>query len=174
MGIFAEYKKKDYTPAPEGLWQAVCCDVVDRGMQKTPWGTSHKVVLYWQLEDIDPKTKKRFLATKNYTLSLHEKANLRRDLESWRGRKFKEDELKKFDLEKLIGANCQLSIAHNIKDEGETYANIQAIVPINGKQVKLGISKDFVRKVDRDKSTNGGGEWNPDAEEPVDDSYSPF
>jgi hypothetical protein len=33
MSIIAKSNKKDFTPAPEGLHSAVCCDVVDLGLQ---------------------------------------------------------------------------------------------------------------------------------------------
>lgn len=170
MGIYASYEKKDYTPAPEGLWQGVCCDVGDLGMVKGNFGEKHMVKIVWLLEENDPKTKKPFSVSKRYSLSLHEKANLRKDLESWRGRKFTPQELEKFDLEKLLGANCQLSISHNIKEEGEVYANVQAVVPIRNNAPKLRVPDDYVRYIDRDKHQNGNG--NPDAEDPQD--YSPF
>lgn len=48
--------------------------------------------------------------SKEYTLSLSDKANLRRDLEAWRAKPFTEEEAKYFDLEKLIGAPCMLGI----------------------------------------------------------------
>ena len=151
MAIIARTNKKEFTPAPEGLWPAVCADVVDLGIQKTPWGDAHKVELRWFLEEKDPKTQKAFMLFKRYTLSLHEKSNLRRELETWRGRKFTSEELEGFDLEKLLGVNCQLQVIHNIKDEGETYANVQAIVPPARGVVKLSIPTDYIRMCDRSK-----------------------
>jgi hypothetical protein len=169
MAIYASYKKKDYNPAPEGLWQGVCCDVIDLGLVKNTYdgGEKHMVKVRWQLEERDQKTGKPFEVSKRYNLSLHEKANLRKDLESWRGRKFTEAELEKFDLEKLLGANCQLSVSHNIKEEGDVYANVNAIVPIRGSQPKLRVTEDYVRQADRQRSNgNGGnGEREPGADE---------
>lgn len=151
MAIIAKTSEKEFTPAPEGLWPAVCVDVLDLGIQKTPWGEAHKIELRWILEEKDPKTGKPFLLLKRYTLSLHEKANLRRELETWRGRKFTPDELQGFDLEKLLGANCQLQVIHNIKDEGQVYANVQAIVPPARGLLKLAVPTDYVRMCDRTK-----------------------
>jgi hypothetical protein len=84
-----------------------------------------------------------------YTASLFEKANLRKHLESWRGRKFTDDELKEFELENLIEANCQIQVIHNIGNNGIVYANVQAIVPLAKGMTKMRISPDFVRKKDR-------------------------
>ena len=55
---------------------------------------------------------KPFLISRRYSLSLHEKSSLRRDLESWRGRAFTQEELRGFDLEVLIGVGCLVSVVH--------------------------------------------------------------
>jgi hypothetical protein len=72
--------------------------------------------------------------SKFYTLSLNEKANLRKDLESWRGKAFSDAEIENgFDIEKLIGANCYLNIAQN--DKGKSV--ISAINPLPKGMEKL-------------------------------------
>lgn len=156
MPIMARAPESKFTPAPEGLHQAVCVDVHDIGLQKTPWGEKHKVLLVWQINEVNPELGKRFDIRAFYTLSLSEKANLRRDLECWRGRKFTEEELAGFDLEKLLGANCQLQIVHNLGDEGKTYANVQAIVPFTGKLGPKMQPEEYVRLKDRARA-NGNG-----------------
>jgi hypothetical protein len=155
VAIIARKPQSSFDPCPEGLHQAVCVDVVDLGMQTTPWGDKHKVELRWQAEEVNPKTGRRFELRKRYGLSLHEKAGLRKDLECWRGRKFTEQELEGFDLEKLIAANCQLQVIHNISDEGKVYDNVQAIVPHNPKVAKIA-PQDYVRQKDREKAQHNG------------------
>jgi hypothetical protein len=148
MSLVVKYEKKEYTPAPEGLLQAVCVDVVDLGVQDTPWGQKHKCRIWWQVEEINPDTGKRHTLRKDYTVSLHEKAGLRKDLETWRSRKFSEEELSGFDLEKLLGVNCQLQVVHTLSDDGRTFANVQAIVGVN-KNMVLIRAQDYVRVKDR-------------------------
>ena len=150
MGIKVADNGGNFTPAPEGLFQAVCVDVIDIGIKDTTWGQKHKVQLRWQLDQIDPEAKppKRFLVVKSYTASLNEKASLRKDLETWRAKKFTKEELEGFDLEVLLGINCQLQISHNVNDAGKTYANIGAIVPLGKGMTKLKPA-DYVRAVDR-------------------------
>ena len=141
MPIIAKNNQREYTPAPEGLHQAVCVDVVDLGLEETKWGKKEKVRIAWQTEatysDENTQKEKRFVVVSKYTLSLNEKATLRHHLEAWRGKKFTKEELRGFDLEVLIGANCQLQIIHNIADDGRTYANIQAVVPLGKGMTKL-------------------------------------
>jgi len=130
-------------PLPEaGTTQAVCCAVWDLGLQKTSYmgeeKIQHKIVVAWEIvETINvPESEyhgKPYMLNKKYTMSLSEKANLRKDLESWRGRPFSADELKNgFDLTKLYGANCLIGIKHEPDrvDPDKSYANVTAILPI--------------------------------------------
>jgi len=148
MAIVASDNRKTWTPAPEGLHKAVCVDVVDLGIVDGQFGPRHKVRIVWQLEDVSPDDGKRFLVSQMFTLSLNEKANLRKTLETWRSKKLSQDDLKGFDLEKLIKANCQLQIIHNITDEGRTFANCQAVIPLGKGEAKLS-PQDYIRHKDR-------------------------
>lgn len=149
MSLIARENKKEWTQAPEGLHHAVCCDVVDLGMvESPPWGKKHKARLLWQIEEINPDTGKRFEIRADYGLSLSEKSRLRPTLEAWRGRKFTEDELEGFDLEILVGVNCQVQVIHNLTAKGKTYANVQAVVPAPKGIPKLAV-QDYIRVKDR-------------------------
>jgi len=150
MPIMARENRNTFNPAPEGLHQAVCVDVIDRGMHTSPqWGkTQQKVELRWQLDTVDEETGKRFQVGQWYTLSLSEKATLRKHLEAWRSRKFTQEELEGFDLEKLIGVNCQLQVIHNLGTNGSTYANVQAVVPLGKGMTKIR-PEEYVRWIDR-------------------------
>jgi hypothetical protein len=95
------------------------------------FGPKRKLKLIWQLKTKNQKGE-RFQARASYTQSLFEGANLRRDLESWRGKSFTAAETKGFDVEKLIGANCQLSLKHETsKSTGRTYAKVTVVLPPN-------------------------------------------
>ena len=155
MSIIAKKPESTFTPCPEGLHHAVCVDVVDLGIVNTSFGDKHKVRIIWQIEDVNDETGRRFDARKPYNLSLHEKATLRKDLESWRGRKFSEEELRGFDLEKLVGANCQIQVVQDIGDEGTIYANVQAVVPAP-KNVPKMTAQEYVRIKDRPKTQGNG------------------
>ena len=78
-----------YTPAPEGVHDAVCCDVADLGIVETTWQgetkSQHKVRIVWQLgtkmEDGRP-----YSIGRRYGLTLHEKSSLFKDLKTWFGK----------------------------------------------------------------------------------------
>lgn len=121
---------------PAGTFQAVCYGVWDIGIQVKVFNGEekrlHQVVISWEINKlIDDKDSefngKRYVISNTYTLSLHEKANLRKHLESWRGTPLTKEQEKAFDLESLIGGNCLINIVHNVKGEN-TYANISSIM----------------------------------------------
>jgi hypothetical protein len=151
-GTTVREPESNFTPAPEGLHQAVCADVWEQWTEEsrfTPGQLQDKTRVVWLLDAMDPETKQPFQASQIYTASLHEKAKLRQHLEAWRGRKFTQDELRGFDLENLIGANCQLQIVHNIGTNGKTYANVQAVVPLGKGMTKMRVHEEFVRRKDK-------------------------
>lgn len=86
----------------------------------------HKIIITWELAEKQADGEP-FLVSKFYTLSLNEKATLRSDLESWRGKAFTEEEISDgFDIERLIGVNCYLNIGRNKKER----AIVAAVNPI--------------------------------------------
>jgi hypothetical protein len=126
-------------PIPAGVYVAVAYGLVDLGTHHSPTfgNESHKVLVQWEVPEVrgeferdGQKVSLPRAISKKYTLSLSEKANLRRDLESWRGRKFTAQELSGFDLRALLGAACQLQIVHETSKEGRIYATIAAIMAL--------------------------------------------
>lgn len=180
MGIYGKARSKDFTPAPEGLHRAVCCDVVNLGMVDGTFGRKHMINLVFQIEERIKETGKPFLVQKRYTLSMHKKANLRRDVESWFGKKFaSDDQAEAFDLEKVIGQNAQVNVSQRTTDAG-TFANIEAIVPAVKGMAALRV-EDYERKCNRPDwqepvvEENGDeGDYNPPQNLEADDEPVPF
>ena len=123
---------------PAGTFVATCYRFIDRGTHVTDFNgdkkTRHEVMLSWEIADEIMADGRPFTISKVYTWSMHEKAGLRKDLESWRGRSFEEKDFEgpdAFDTRKLLGASCMLTIVHITKGD-KTFANIASI----GKLVK--------------------------------------
>lgn len=163
MPIIAKASGSNFIPAPPGAWAAVCVDVVDLGMLKVAFGgkekTQHKVRLVWQIEEVRPDNKP-YSVSKRYTLSLHEKASLRKDLESWRGRPFTDEELQGFDLEILLSKAALLNVISETKN-GSTYSNVASIMRLP-KSMQAPTPRDYVRVCDRQPTE---GEATPPPEE---------
>lgn len=139
-------------PAPEGLHRAVCVDNYTREKVATKYGEKDMEQFVFEIEELNPKNEnKPYLVFTRFTASIGPKSSLTQFLESWRGQKFtKEDRAKGFDCEKVVGACCQIQIVHNHKDDGDVYANINAIMPLAKGQEKLKPSGAYVRFKDRD------------------------
>ena len=100
----------------------------------------HKIIIGFELNQ-RIKTEgeykdRRFVVSKRYTLSLSEKSNLFKDLTSWRGKAFTDDELKGFDLDNIIGANCLLNLTENESGD-KVYTNIIGITPLMDGMTKM-------------------------------------
>ena len=133
---------------PAGNYQGVCYQVLDLGTHHVDFnwegkhvvGDYHKVQVTWEIpserieivRDDQPLDLPRVIS-KEYNLTLGKKANLRKDLESWRGCSFTTKELDGFNLIQVLKANAQINILHN--DKG--YANVAAVTPLMKGMPKL-------------------------------------
>ena len=135
MSLLAKEPENERILISEGVHLAVCIGVWDLGTQHNKIFDKevHQILIMWEIPDerITVDNKDLPLAiSKRYTLSLNEKANLRKDLEAWRGKAFPAETLKEgFDLKKILGKTCQIQIIHN-ENNGKTYANIAGIMAL--------------------------------------------
>jgi hypothetical protein len=135
----------DFKRVPPGAYIGRCYSLIDLGTQTSNWEgeekSQHKIKIGWELfgEDEDGNALTMLIdgkdmpmtISKNYTLSLHEKAGLRKDLASWRGKDFSEEEAKAFDVAKLLGAFCMVNVTTSEK-AGKTYTNVAGLTPLPG------------------------------------------
>ena len=123
----------EFQLAPAGVCVARCYQTIDLGTQtfvvKGEKKSVHQVVIGWELAELMPDGRP-FAATEKYTASLHEKANMRKMLEGWRGRAFTEAERNKFDLEDVLGKLCMLNVIHVTTSSNRTYARVASVMPI--------------------------------------------
>ena len=138
MAIIATNDSKPRELLPAGNHVAVCYEMIHIGtINKVILGdtkTLNEVRLTWEiteeLREFDG-VQKPMVVSKDYTLSMNEKANLRKDLNSWRGVAFTDEQAKAFDVTKLLGVPCMVNVIHNKASNGNTYANISGITPLH-------------------------------------------
>ena len=134
----------DYELTPQGTYIGRCIKVIDLGTQTSTgqFGTKSmkKVMIQWELlsDDVKMKDGKPFAASQFYTASLHEKSQLRKDLEAWRGKKFTDQELEGFDLVNVLGTYCMLQIVHSVDGQ---YANVNSIMSLPTKEKPAGVNE---------------------------------
>jgi hypothetical protein len=79
------------------------------------------------------KGEEPFTLSMQMTNSMHEKAKMRKLLESWRGKPYTEESLAKFKkvgIPALLGQPCLINVIHKEKTGGGHFANIAAITPL--------------------------------------------
>lgn len=145
VGYIQESTGGDFKPTPEGQHIMICSRVIDLGTQKTEFNNEtkyqRKVLITWELPNervtIDGADAP-VLHSEKYTWSFHEKANLRKHLESWRGKKFREEDFSGppngFHIKNVIGVPCYGQIIHEQATNGKTYANLASIMAFPGKR----------------------------------------
>jgi len=144
-----------YEPVPAGTYIARCFSMVHIGtIMENYQGESklqNKVRINWELPTEQKVFKEErgeepYTLGKEFTLSLNEKATLRKFLESWRGKAFTEDEAKSFDISALLGKPCMVNVIHKVsKTTQKTYAEIASVSPMmRGVECPLQINPTFV------------------------------
>lgn len=125
---------------PPGTYVARCVWLIDLGTQDDSYQGKPKITpkvrITWELPTEtrvfdEKKGEQPFFISKKYTNFLSDRSNLSADLISWRGRPFTPEEAKGFDLRKILGAPCMLSIIHEQgKESKKMREKITAITPI--------------------------------------------
>jgi hypothetical protein len=148
MPIYAK-ASGGFIPAPEGTHAAICVDVIDHGTVEDNFQGKvqqrQKITVVWQIANMD--NGDAFLVRRLYTCSLHEKATLRKHLESWRGRAFTEQEIEGFDFETLLFKCCLVEIIH-VRRNGLVFANVARVIRWP-KDMIPPTPRDYVRVCDR-------------------------
>jgi hypothetical protein len=132
------FEKRD--PTPSGLHAARCVALYEigtvedvfEGQAKSQFKVSIGFELPNHLLDFEENgvaVKKPAMISQTFTLSAHEKAKLRKFMESWRGAKYKDGEFENVDLSRMLGVTCMLNVIHTTKGEN-TYANIDSVMPV--------------------------------------------
>ena len=140
--MFVEDTGPTFKPVPAGMHLARCYRIIDVGTQKSEFEGNvkflHKIKLVWEVhgndEDGNPMVTDKgepMIVTKDYTLSWAEKATLRLDLQSWRGKPFSDEEQRRFDLKALLDKWCMVNVTHKAKKKGNgVYSNVTAVTPV--------------------------------------------
>lgn len=149
MSFYVE-DKGNFEATPSGMHLARCYRIIDLGTQKSEYMGQvkylHKIMLGWEIhgtnDDGTPlkmRDGRPFAIFKNYTLSWSEKATLRGDLQSWRGKPFTQEEMRRFDLKTVLNAWCMLNVIERAGQDGKMYVNVSGVTPVPAMIKKNGL-----------------------------------
>lgn len=126
---------QNYEPLAAGVYLARCYYMCELGTIPIPYKGEnqwkHRVHIRFELptelkEFKEGEGLKPYSVSSDYTLSTHKKSGLRAMLGNWRGKALTDEEAESFDITKLLGVPCMISVVHN-KVGDKTYANIGSI-----------------------------------------------
>lgn len=133
--IVAKDEGATFELVPAGTYIARCYSMVHLGTSKGSFQgkeiEQNKVRITWELPTEmkvfkEENGEQPLSISREFTLSMSEKANLRKFLEGWRGKAFTAEEAKAFDISNLVGKPCVLSVIHKLSKEGKAYAMISS------------------------------------------------
>ena len=132
MGLIAKNEVGEKGVIPAGTHVARCYGIIDLGTQYSEkfgrW--ANKIMIQFELPADRTDDGRTSIISKKYTLSLNDKASLRKDLESWLGRAVTaKEERDGFALGSMLGAACLLSILHGENAE-KIYAYIAGVMSV--------------------------------------------
>ena len=150
--ITAKGSDSKFKPHPAGQFVGQCVDTIDLGdrvetFAGQPSKLTHKCALVFRTGEKNEQTGEYIDIAREFTVSMGEKANLRKFLEQWRGRAYTSEQIEEgVPLHKLTGNHGLLTIAQATSQSQRTYANITACVGIP-KQMQSSTKKydDYVR-----------------------------
>lgn len=160
MAILATTNSTPREPIAAGNYPARCYQMLQIGTVTEVINGEvkqlNKVRIGWELPTElkvfkEENGEQPLVISDEFTLSMHEKASLRKMLASWRGKDFTEDEAKSFDITKLLGKPCLINIIHkpSKKDPTRIYEKIGSVSSIpKGMEVPEQMNKTMVLSYD--------------------------
>jgi hypothetical protein len=137
MAIIAENKGSgNFAPIAQGNYVARCFSMIEIGTIEEEYQgekkMAHKVRLTFEFPTEQKIFKEEngeqpYVISKEFTLSMHEKAGLRKFLEAWRGKSFTELEAKAFDITVLLGKPCMINIIQKENSKGNLVSQISSV-----------------------------------------------
>lgn len=127
----------DYEPLEPGNYPARCFRIIDLGTQEEnspKFGKKEvrKIRIDFEIESVPIEIngeEKPSYASLRVTLSMSEKATLRKIMNSWHGKTLTDKEAEDFDVFSVLGKAGYLSITHNQSGD-KVFVNIDSIKPI--------------------------------------------
>lgn len=140
MSLFAPKGESKFEIVPAGNHIARVYKMIQLGTQQEEYKgeakATPKILIGFELPNEQKIFKEErgpepFVISREYTLAMSEKANLRKLIEGMFAVAFFEGEANAFDLEMMLGKPCLLNIIHKRSEKsGNDYALIQGASPI--------------------------------------------
>lgn len=153
---------EDFPQTPAGNWSGVCIGLIDLGthwesFQGGPQKKQRKVLIVWEIEAEKDGKDERFFVGRDFNIGVNdkgevsygEKSNIRKMLESWKGRAYSQGE--EIDLSATLGKTALVNIAGKKTNAGKDITFVNAVSPLpKGMKVIKASQKQIVYTADSD------------------------
>lgn len=173
--------KKDFEAPKGGTYPAVLVGLIDLGTHtedsdKGPRDV-HKILFVWELSAEFDSKGNAFKVWRDFTLSLHNKSNLRPFVQGWLGRKLADNE--EFDVSTLHGGKCQVTLTEGTTKNGKSYIDVSAAAqPMKGLTVPDATVDLYAFQFVRGVPDGNGGfaeqQWDPRIDPDIPDWVPPM
>lgn len=150
--IVATGSESKFKPHPIGQHIGQCVDVINLGekVQDYPGTPSYLALtcaIVFRTGERNEETGEYIDIAREFTVSMGDKANLRKFLEQWRGRAYTKEQIEAgVPVDKLTGNHGLLTVTHRTSAKGRDYANITACVGIPKQMANMVTTySDYVR-----------------------------
>ena len=134
--IIKKKESVEIPPLKAGTYPAACVYIIDIGTQHNQYYNKmeQKVIIGIEFPtktvNIDGQEKPRWIS-REFTLSLNDKANLKALIETWLGRSITDKEKEEgFDLKSLLGEPGIATVAVDTGKDGKQYNRLVSMVPM--------------------------------------------
>ena len=124
--------KSEFLPHPQGTHQGRISDIEYREQVQTQFGIKDKLILEIESETAIMDSGVPHVIKRWFTVSSHPKAALREFREALASRRLISDEIDKLDPQaEFIGRKVGFTVIHNEGTEGQVFANIKNMWPVD-------------------------------------------
>lgn len=130
-------EQKEFELIPAGNHIGVCYLIADLGTQDRPpyqgqeKQPCHQLIIGWELTNTLMSTGEPFVISKRYNVFSAENSKFRKDIESWAGRGFADEEFRQINILNFLNTGCLINIRHEVsKGNGKTYTNVDSVTPL--------------------------------------------
>jgi len=135
MAFTAPVKTSNFELCPAGTHIARLVWLIDIGTRVDEIYGKERRQIFWMFElpnelmkPDENNVQHPFSISQFLTRSMSEKANLRKELEGWRGQAFTDAQAEQFDISTVVNVPAFLNVIHRQKQNGDTKAEINSIM----------------------------------------------
>jgi hypothetical protein len=136
MPLYMPPNDNKFEDPPVGMHVAYCYRLLDLGTHDEPYqgqtDIGRRILVGFEFPGELMSSGKPFTTSRFWKYSSNEKSRMRKDLDAWRGIALQEKDFGPggFDITKVVGAKCMITLKETFKDDGSRKVEWAGIGPV--------------------------------------------